>query len=327
MKKSAILLLKLAVTVGVLGWLIAKVEPRTILATVQVIPPATLAIAVLLVVVQPLVAAYRWYLILRYLNSPLPLTQTLLVSWMAVFASALLPGGVAGDGVRMWVLSRDGVPPSKSINSVLLDRAAALTGLLLLVAATVPFVDDRVAAAPVRYGAAALLVAGVAVPFAIGLWMRLPARWGRFRAVRAFYNLSGDLRAVCWPVRRAITLTGMSGFVIACNSLNTFLLLRSLGAQAGLLDSMVLAPLIILVTTLPISFGGWGLREGSMVGLFGLIGVAPAVSLTVSILLGLLSTAVTLPGALVFLQWWRAGEPLTHTDTDPRYAGMREAEG
>jgi hypothetical protein len=41
MKKTAFLFIKLAVTVGVLVWLIAKVEPRM----VQLIPRATLAMA------------------------------------------------------------------------------------------------------------------------------------------------------------------------------------------------------------------------------------------------------------------------------------------
>jgi hypothetical protein len=51
-----------------------------------------------------------------------------------------------------------------------------------------------------------------------------------------------------------------------------------------------------------LSIGGWGLREASMVGLFALVGVPTAVSLSVSILSGLLATLVTLPGALVRLR-------------------------
>jgi len=39
-----------------------------------------------------------------------------------------------------------------------------------------------------------------------------------------------------------------------------------------------------------------------MVGLFALVGVPPAVSLSLSILSGLLATLVTLPGALVRLR-------------------------
>jgi glycosyltransferase 2 family protein len=305
MKKFAVIALKLAITVGVLGWLVVKVEPRMVIETSRMVHPAMLTVALVLTAIQPLIATLRWHLILRYLDTPISFAQCLRVSWMGVFASSLLPGGVAGDGVRMWVLTRAGARPSKCINSVLLDRAGALIGLLLLVAATVPFVDDRVAVASVRYGLVALIVGGIAAALAVGLGMRLPAAWSRFRAASAFYNLSADLWAVCLPLWRPIVLASMSAFAIACNSLTTLFLLHCFGAQAGLVDTMVLAPLVILVTTLPVSFGGWGLREGAMVSLFGMIGVEPALSLSVSILVGLLSTAVSLPGGLFFLQWRR----------------------
>jgi uncharacterized membrane protein YbhN (UPF0104 family) len=325
MKNSLIFLLKLALTAVVLGWLLGKIELKLVIATIRAIPPSALAMTTFLVTAQPLIAALRWHLIMRYLGTPIPLIRTLQVFWIALFAAALLPGGVAGDGIRAWVLARAGTRPSKSVNSVLLDRAVALVGLLLLVAASLPFVDDRIAAASVRFAAAGALAAGIAAAFAIGLSIRLPARWQRFRAARAIANLSNDFWAICTPYRHAFGLTFLSVIAIWCYSLNVFLLVRSLGVPVGVLDCMSLAPLVVLVTTLPISLGGWGLREGSMVGLFGIVGVAPAASLSVSILVGLLSTAVSFPGALVWLQWRHIAGVTEHASAN--YAGVREADG
>jgi glycosyltransferase 2 family protein len=265
-----------------------------------------LLLAAVLVLAQSVLAAVRWHLLMRYLGLSIALTRTLQIFWIGQFATALLPGGVAGDGVRMWVLTRDGTKASTSINSVILDRAVALTGLFLLVAASLPFADDRVAPAPVRYGVAAFLVIGIAVALGIGVLLRLPARWQGYRAARAVAALSDDLRTVCRVPTHAVGLVVLSLIGIGCNILTLFVLLRSLGVALGLADCMVLAPLVILATTLPISLGGWGIREGSTVGLFSLIGVAPAISLTSSIVIGLLSTAVSIPGILVWLQWTRA---------------------
>jgi uncharacterized membrane protein YbhN (UPF0104 family) len=325
MKKSLVFLVKFALTAAVLGWLLSKIELRLVIATIRAIPPSALAMTVLLVAAQPLIAAFRWHLIMRYLGTPIPFIRTLQVFWIALFAAALLPGGVAGDGIRAWVLARAGTLPSKSVNSVLLDRAVALAGLLFLVAASVPFVDDRIAAAPVRFAAAGALVAGIAAALVIGLCIRVPPRWQRFRAARAIANLSNDLWAICTPRRHAYGLTFLSIIAIWCYSLNVYLLVRSLGIPVGVLDCMSLAPLVVLVTTLPISLGGWGLREGSMVGLFGIVGVAPAASLSVSILVGLLSTSVSFPGALVWLQWRHA--PGETEDVSAGYAGVSEADG
>jgi glycosyltransferase 2 family protein len=308
MKKAAIVLLKVAVTAGVLGWLLTKIEVSTVMTTLRRISPATLVTAAALVAFQPLVSAVRSKLVMNYLGAPINFIRTLQVYWIGLFAITLLPGGVAGDGVRMWLLARAGMRPSKSIDSVLLDRAIGLAGLLLFVGCSLLFVDDRVAAAPVRYGAATVIAAGIAAALAAGLCIRLPAQWHRFRVARAVANLTGDLRSLCRPLRRPASLIGLSALAVAGYALTAFVLLRGLGASVGLLDTMVLAPLVVIALTLPISLGGWGLREGSMVGLFGIVGVAPAVALSASILIGLLTAAVSVPGALVWLQWWNAAD-------------------
>lgn len=302
MQKTAVIALKLGVTAGAVVWLLTKVELANVIATVRMVPPGAIVLAALLIVAQALLAAVRWHLIMRYLGIPIRLARTLQIFWIGQFATALLPGGVAGDGVRMWVLSGSGARPSKCINSVLFDRAAALTGLILLVAAVLPFVDDRVAVGPVRYGISALLIAAIASGLAIGLLLRVPACWQHFRVARGAVILSSDLRIVIRSAPRVIDLLALSAGAIACNTLTMFLLVRSLGVAVPFGDCMVLAPLVILATTLPVAIGGWGLREGSTVGLFALIGVTPAVSLAASITIGLLSTLISVPGALIWLQ-------------------------
>jgi glycosyltransferase 2 family protein len=302
MRKFLLICIKLGITTGVLALLLVKVELGTVIDTMRLVPAPALIVAMTLTVIQPLVGAMRWHLIMRFLGGTLSMTRTLQAYWIGVFASALLPGGVTGDGVRMWILSRAGMRPSKSVNSVLLDRVVALTGLLLLVAASLPFLDDGIADAPVRYCASVLLVGGIALALSIGLLTRFPVAWQRFRAVRAMMHLSSDLRAICRSPSRAAGLVALSALATLCNSLNIFLLVRSLDVPVSFVDSMVLSPLVILVQTLPISIGGWGLREASMVGLFGIVGIPPTVSLSVSILVGLLSVLVSIPGALIRLR-------------------------
>ena len=48
-----------------------------------------------------------------------------------------------------------------------------------------------------------------------------------------------------------------------------------LDMQVSFLDGLMIVPTVLLLTTLPISVAGWGVREGAMVAGFGLVGVAP----------------------------------------------------
>jgi uncharacterized protein (TIRG00374 family) len=326
MKKQALILLKLAVTVGALGWLLYKFEVGNVFANLRSVSMPALLLAAVLVLTQSVLAAMRWHLLMRYLGLSIELIRTLQIFWIGQFATALLPGGVAGDGVRMWVLTRDGTKASTSINSVILDRVAALIGLFLLVAASLPFAGDRVAPAPVRYSLAALLIVGIVAGLGVGLFLRLPLRWQEFRIVRAVLGLSQDLRVVCRSPRQALSLVVLSIVGIGSNILTMFVLVRSLGIPLGFSDCMVLAPLVVLITTLPVSLGGWGIREGSTVGLFGLVGVPPAISLTASIVVGLLLTAVSVPGILVWLQW-RRFDAAGDITPGPDYPATRGAEG
>ena len=62
---------------------------------------------------------------------------------------------------------------------------------------------------------------------------------------------------------------------------------------------LLLAPLVTLVTTVPISVGGWGVREGAMVTALGLVNIPPSVALAVSIQFGLIMLVVGLPGGVL----------------------------
>ena len=64
---------------------------------------------------------------------------------------------------------------------------------------------------------------------------------------------------------------------------------------------LALVPPAVLLTILPVSLAGWGLREGAMVGLFLLVGADKSMVLTFSIVYGLVNLIASLPGLAVYL--------------------------
>jgi len=55
------------------------------------------------------------------------------------------------------------------------------------------------------------------------------------------------------------------------------------------------------LSLLPISVGGWGVREGSLIAAFALVGVPPEVALAASITFGIILLASSLPGGIVLI--------------------------
>ena len=64
---------------------------------------------------------------------------------------------------------------------------------------------------------------------------------------------------------------------------------------------LALVPPVMLITMLPISIAGWGLREASMMVAFGYAGLPQADGLTVSLLYGTMIFAVGAAGGLVWI--------------------------
>jgi hypothetical protein len=58
---------------------------------------------------------------------------------------------------------------------------------------------------------------------------------------------------------------------------------------------LVFIPVVTVVTLLPVSVGGWGLREGALLALFGLVGVPSHDALAFSVLFGFVGIVASLP--------------------------------
>ena len=59
-------------------------------------------------------------------------------------------------------------------------------------------------------------------------------------------------------------------------------------------------PPVILITTIPISIAGWGLRESAMVAIFGFISIVQEDAIALSLLFGLPCACVVYPGLVIW---------------------------
>ncbi len=94
-------------------------------------------------------------------------------------------------------------------------------------------------------------------------------------------------------------MTGMAIYEVA----------HGLGLSIGLLECVVLTPPVSLLTVLPISMAGWGVREAGMVAALAFAGVAANDALVVSILFGLLLMLISIPGGVFWLYTHRHLQP------------------
>jgi Lysylphosphatidylglycerol synthase TM region len=164
------------------------------------------------------------------------------------------------------------------------------TALVLLVVASpvrpaLPYVLGGVAGAA---GCAALVVRGA-------------ARRGRSRLARTARAVSDDLR--CRLLAREVwpKLTLASVLVVAGHTATFVIAARVAGCTAPLGELVALLLVVQTAVVIPLSIGGYGLREGAAAWAFAAAGLGAATGVTVTILYAVLMLAAVAPGAVLLL--------------------------
>jgi hypothetical protein len=312
-KKWLALTLKFLVS-GFLIWFLTRgIDFSSAAQRITEADPLMLAAALLVIWVQICVGGLRWRSVMRAMGAPFAVSDAIRLFLIGAFFSQALPSSVGGDPVRMYKAYKLGFSVRQAVNGVLLERAVTVVALVLLVDATQPWFEPRVdhPSAGLILPAVIMITLGVAV--GIGLLMildRLPATLMRWRVVRGLGNLGIDGRKVFLSPAHLPRVLFWGVLTHINIALAVFFLAMGLNLDVSLIDTLTLMPLVVLIMTIPISIGGWGVRETAMVALFGLIGVSNEGALVLSVLLGLVGMAAALPGGLVWLLTRDKGEPM-----------------
>jgi len=302
--KWLLLIPKAAISAALIVFVLSRVDLASAKARLLMVAPEMLVLAAGVFVLQYVVCGFRWRAALAPLGARVSYPRLLRLFYVGNFFHQTLPASVGGDAVRTYLVYRDGVGLRTAISAIMLERVATVAALLLLVALVQPLFLGRVGEAaggwigPAVAGGVALVVGGVVF---IALLDRVPRALRRGRVMAALADLATDTRAVFFSPRHALGAVGWAAAGHASLALAVFVLARGLHLDVGLVDSLALFLPALLVSALPVSVAGWGVREGSMVYTFGLIGVAPADALVLSVLYGLFTLVLALPGGLVWL--------------------------
>ena len=101
-----------------------------------------------------------------------------------------------------------------------------------------------------------------------------------------------------------LTLATVLTLAIATQLLNIlvfWMLSQSLALPTTLQQWFIAAPTVLLVSMLPISIGGWGVREGAMIVALHGFGISAEDALLPSVLFGLCAAVATLPGGIFWI--------------------------
>lgn len=293
---------KLLVSLGLFILIFRAVHIREVLEVVRSLNPWLLVPALALQILSALVAALRWYMIMRELDFRQTAGFYIRSYFKGTFFNQALPTSIGGDALRVLEAAKVGGGKREAFYGVFIDRIVGLLGLLLLnliaIFSKPVFLEQGYPA--VHYTIIAMALFGFAGVFVLTLLGDVKWLAGN-RITKLIHDLSHRIRTV-YRSGRTITLqTALSVIIHLLSMMTVYLIGRSIGLDYGLLIYLVVVPPVILLTIVPISLAGWGVRETGMVGLFLLIGAEKAEVLSMSLIYGLMLVAASMPGMYFFL--------------------------
>jgi uncharacterized protein (TIRG00374 family) len=267
------------------------------------------ALCILLVVIDRVLMAWRWIVLLRAVEQPphVPLHQIIRLFFVSTFVGTFTPGSIGGDAMRVMSLTRLGTATSSAVGSVAVDRILGTVSVLLMAVVGAALAGSKIDAFWLRF---ALLVSAIGVAGTLLLLFdsRVLAglvRWaggGRFPTVErwaqkilAAIRQYGEHRGVL------VGVLGASVAVQALRSAQAWCLGLAIGLPISGLWYFALIPFVVLAFLLPASIAGVGAGTASFVPLFAYAGLSNERAVALSLLFAFLGVIGNLPGGLLML--------------------------
>jgi len=121
------------------------------------------------------------------------------------------------------------------------------------------------------------------------------------KGLNLFYKLSAALGKLYQSKIELVKHLSISMLVHLFSVLTLYFLGQAFYLNLSFEVYLIAVPPIFLLTIVPISLAGWGVRESAMVGIFMLVGAPKEAVLSVSVIYGLILIITALPGAYFYL--------------------------
>ncbi len=313
LKNVPIFALKLAVTAGLIIWVVLPgIDFDTAIDRMDRLSPGLLLIAGALIFFQnAIVVAWRWERVVAAIDTALPPWRLLKATIITLFFNQVLPSTIGGDGMRIWFLRGMGRPVGLAFRSVLIDRLIGFLGLLLLGLVGSLYLVARLEDPGPVWVVAMVSLGGLVLialaPVLVGVMAWPPVE----RIRQGFETLAREVHLLARNRPRLARLVGASILGQLALAGAVYCLARDLEVPLDLLSAFAVVPGVMVAASVPISIAGWGVREATMVVGLGLLGVGQSDAAIISIGFGVLVLIFGLLGGLV---WVVRGSPKPKSD-------------
>jgi len=306
-KKAAVVILQSLISVALLAWIFHEPKFRAeAWSTLSSARPEWIVIGLVVAGVGCFVGVVRWGIFLRVMGIHISAWETVRLSFVGLFFNNFLVGAVGGDVVKVVWLASKGHKKSSALLSVLMDR---MSGFGALVVFSLVFMAGRlewlqrsgVVAGLIHFTFAYLLGSLMLLVLSFLLCRKgaayIPA-WVPQREKLGELALAYFQFVAAW--RATLLASLLSGVILLTYFLTFYCAALAVEVKIPLLDFLAFMPAVDIISALPISLSGFGVREQLFATLLGELCAVPKAS----------AVSISLGGAFLSMVWSLLGAAL-----------------
>ncbi len=305
--KFAFLLIKLTITASLCYWLFSSINIESLRINLMQLGALPIVAGVLLHAIVYFLGALRWWQLLTHTHTNTPFLKAFPSYYLGVFFNNFLPTGIGGDTVRIMHLRVRGISTKSLVSSTVVDRVIGLSTVMIMALCGVLIsenlgISTHTKSVLVALFVAGLLIAGILLSDRSVRFVEALAHKYRHTRFRVWLL---NIVLTCYSYRTiksriaiayAISVIGQSLII-----LTYYMLGHGLGIDLSLATYFVAIPAVFLAASLPVSIGGLGVREGTLIGMLIAAGADLQIAINLSLAYLLVLWISSMPGALVIL--------------------------
>ena len=290
-KRGAGFYLRVLVSLGLIGYVFYKTGLTQLWDAIKQTQVVFLLLSVAVTPLLIFISAWKWQVILKALKIKVSVFKCFWLYVVGYFFNTVLPTNVGGDVVRAYALGKSTGKRAEAFSSVFVERFTGLSVLLLMAIVAFFLALRQLGSQWLSIAMAVCVIGYLAILFTVlnrkmlnwfVAHIKIKAVQGAFEKLQKFQNATLSLKSEKGAFLFAMAMSFLFYFVAVIN-----VYVSALAFQAGLsfTDAVIVTPIVMVITMIPLSIGGIGLAEGAYYFTFARMGAAGAVGLSVALLM------------------------------------------
>ena len=305
-KKGVSFYLRGVISLALIVFVFYRVGLGSLWNTVTHAKPLFLILSLCITPVLVLLSSWKWQIILRAHRIKVSLMRIFWLYVVGYFFNTVLPTNVGGDVVRAYSLGKSTGKNAQVFSSVFVERFTGLTVLLFMaILAFFIAIKDLW-----DVGLSLALLFSVLGYFGLLILVLTPAllHWAkkkiRFKIAQKIISKLEKFQTAILDLReerKTLIFAMANSFLFYLTAvINVYISSLAFNARLSFTDALIITPIVMVVTMIPISIGGIGLAESAYVFTFSRFGLPEAVALSVALFMRLKALIAGLAGGIYY---------------------------